>query len=135
MKMDKLNFPDLEKITAPYSLWDDDTRERARDSRDACDTWEVLNLDGKWELEAYPFEEHLTYRRAPVPVTQMTIPWHLVPEGYDVAAADEGGEAHAFGALRDGYVWHASTFHINDLPGFDRGTVDWKDSFQRRPVK
>jgi hypothetical protein len=75
----------------------------------------------------------VTYRTVPLPKTQDVIAWEKLPDWVEWVARNNSGEVWAYDAERF-YTYNGRRIRIDDFPGIVQiGTVDWKDSKQRRP--
>ena len=80
-----------------------------------------------------------THRTVPLPKTQDVIAWEKLPDWVEWVARDMGGEVFCFTTEPDFEYDHwqgtvGKDRRIDDFPGLVQvGTVDWKDSKQRRP--
>jgi len=73
------------------------------------------------------------YRTVPLPKTQDVIAWDRLPDWVEWVARNNSGEVWAYDAERF-YTYNGRRIRIDDFPGIVQiGTVDWKDSKQRRP--
>jgi hypothetical protein len=83
----------------------------------------------------------VTYRTVPLPKTQDVIAWDRLPDWVEWVARDATDEVHAYDdsdphlkGKDDQWMTFAHYRRIDDFPGLVQiGTVDWKDSKQRRP--
>jgi hypothetical protein len=104
---------------------------------------------GIWEKVEPTWHHNMIYRTLPLPAqrseqsslkTQDVIAWEKLPEWVEWVARDEDGWVWCYRLepLVCTGVWSspraARTRCIDDFPGIVQiGTVDWKDSKQRRP--
>ena len=96
---------------------------------------------GFWEETKPSFHSNVTYRTVPLPAnTQDVIAWERLPDRIEWVARDANGEVNGYvkEPYTDGYddQWlvYLDYARIDDFPGIVQiGTVDWKDSKQRRP--
>lgn len=132
--MDKLHFDDLTKITCPPGFLDDDTLQRLEawpHGREFWGTGGWIESDGLFSGSPY------VNRARPAPITQDVVPWHLLDDRLKVAVWDNGVAWAAEGAylIAGGGCWAVNGKHmrIDLLKGYQRGTVDWRNSRQLRP--
>lgn len=131
---------DMTNNRVPYGLLTDEERGALHEHKKAggeflftCDgdpDWGDL-VTPSWELE-------VVYRTLPLPKTQDVIAWEKLPDWAEWVARDRDGEVFSYDAeprLHE-REWGGRGQHarIDDFPGIVQiGTVDWKDSKQRRP--
>ena len=96
----------------------------------------------EWKGVTQPrFEDIITLRKKPVPLTKPVIPWDVIKDEYKWAARSAGGLVFAYTQKPDMYshcCWTSvgiSDCRLidNELLEFDPGTCDWKDSLVERP--
>jgi hypothetical protein len=136
---DKLNFPDLTKITAPLGLLDDDTYARLCAWSHGLEYWD----GGEWvgtTTKAPRRGGCWVYRARPAPLVPDSVDWSHVAEPYDWHARDESGSRSFYTRKPDltatywrleGRQWEAADSAA--VASYRRGTVDWRDSLISRP--
>ena len=87
--------------------------------------------DPSWSTEGI-------YRTVPLPKTQDVIAWDRLPAWVEWAERDEVGGVYAYHrepvSRSKDWVSYWNPLRIDEFPGIVQiGTVDWKDSKQRRP--
>jgi hypothetical protein len=95
---------------------------------------------GIWEKVEPTWFQNMTYRTVPLPKTQDVIAWEKLPDWDEWVARNNSGKVWAYQkepCMLSG-IWDnvSGDFRrIDDFPGIvvQIGTVDWKDSKQRRP--
>lgn len=133
--MNPLHNPYYTPLCKMDEVYGEGTVERLKAAKGP---WEYF-YGGRWiERTHKPFDMGVIYRLAPA--IPMTVPWSSIAEGWDWAAAteysawvdnyDPCGDPHGADMPREGRA-----ADITHLVGFSRGTVDWRDSLQRRPGK
>lgn len=91
--------------------------------------WSNLNINPAWNGT-------VAYRRASS--TQDVVPWGSIKEGWGWYARDDDGSCFVFPSkpkLKGGWFSGCDAKRVDYLVGHEIGTVDWKDSLQRRPGK
>jgi hypothetical protein len=93
--------------------------------------------EGVWSKCEPSWSNEGVYRTVPLPKTQDVIAWDRLPDWVEWVARD--GDGMVLGYVSDpplqlsGWYGPGGT-RIDDFPGIVQiGTVDWKDSKQRRP--
>jgi hypothetical protein len=128
---------DLTKITTPFGLLDEETRQALVAHGGP---YEFFTYNGDW-VEDVNFTglPAKTYRVKPQPLTKPTIDWsHVAPEYKWLARDFNGGgylyevkpeRSHDF-AIWSAYCGFAST---KGFASYQPGTCDWGDSLVERP--
>jgi hypothetical protein len=93
-----------------------------------------------WPREMENFLDHCVYRTVPLPKTQDVIAWDRLPNWAEWVARDKFDDfvsCYENEPHQEYNWWAVDTIRarrIDDFPGIVQiGTVDWKDSKQRRP--
>jgi len=129
---------DMTNNRVPYGLLTEEEKAALHEHEKAggefkywCDEW--AQVKSSWYY-------NMVYRTVPLPKTQDVIAWEKLPDWVAYVARDMDGSVWCFGAESEVCtgVWSSSTENyrrIDDFPGIvvQIGTVDWKDSKQRRP--
>lgn len=106
---------------------------RSRDRSAECD-WESARAP-VWDWDLYDYR---------IALTKDVYPWHLFTDDVVACARDKDGVVCAYnGEIElDGNTWSFVNYSnrnvgsiLNHLKDYKRGTVDWKDSLQMRPVQ
>ncbi len=134
---------DMTNNRVPYGLLTDEEKaalhehEKAGGSLKFIDpSYEVVG----WSDIHHPvWEDHVAYRTVPLPKTKDVIAWEKLPDWVEWVARDIAGGVFGYEFEPKGRdeKWLAMSRYrrIDDFPGIvvQIGTVDWKDSKQRRP--
>jgi hypothetical protein len=130
---------DMTKNRAPYGLLTAEEKAALHEHEKAGGVVEH-HCDGVWFKYAPSWLYNVVYRTLPLPLTQDLIAWEKLPDWVEWVARDEDGEVlgHSLepNISRDStWLAHGERRRIDDFPGIvvQIGTVDWKDSKQRRP--
>lgn len=132
---------DMTNNRVPYGLLTDEEKAALHEHEEAGGDFLVTTLGSPWFIKTSGgFTDHGTYRTAPLPKTQDVIAWEKLPDWVEWVARDESGKVHCSDveATTCGGHWMyrlpTDVRRIDDFPGLVQiGTVDWKDSKQRRP--
>jgi hypothetical protein len=94
--------------------------------------------DGVWFKSASSWLYSVVYRTVPLPKTQDVIAWERLPDWVEWVSRNDVGAvyAHRLEPNKNASCWFSPSMdrRIDDFPGIVQiGTVDWKDSKQRRP--
>jgi hypothetical protein len=123
----------------PYGLLTDEEKAALHEHEDAGGAFEYYHsVASVWTVTRPSWLEDCIYRTVPLPKTQDVIAWDRLPDWVEWVARDRDGEVFAYDAeprLHE-REWGGRGQHarIDDFPGIVQiGTVDWKDSKQRRP--
>jgi hypothetical protein len=122
----------------PYGLLTDAERAALHDHEKAGGEFEIHAGTSWWPEGNTPWHHKLILRTVPLPKTQDVIAWEKLPDWAEWVARDRDGEVFSYDAeprLHE-REWGGRGQHarIDDFPGIVQiGTVDWKDSKQRRP--
>jgi hypothetical protein len=88
---------------------------------------------GMWHPTIPSWTDDVVYRTVPLPKTQDVIAWEKLPAWVEWVARNNSGEVWAYDAERF-YSYNGRRIRIDDFPGLVQiGTVDWRESKQRRP--
>ena len=130
---------DMTNNRVPYGLLTDEEKAALTAHEKAGGTFEH-HCDGVWFKCALLWINDTIYRTVPLPKTQDVIAWERLPDWVEWVARDMDGKVwcHNGELRRDGSKWlnYSHEYRrIDDFPGIvvQIGTVDWKDSKQRRP--
>ncbi len=129
---------DMTNNRAPYGLLTDEEKAALHDHEKAGGVVSI-HLDQQWVVASKAREPWAVYGTVPLPKTQDVIAWEKLPDWVEWVARDEDGEVlgHSLepNISRDStWLAHGERRRIDDFPGIVQvGTVDWKDSKQRRP--
>jgi hypothetical protein len=132
---------DMTNNRVPYGLLTDEEKAALHEHEKAggkIEAW--LVVDG-WlpSVSVAPRYPDWVYRTVPLPAkTQDVIAWEKLPDRIEWVVRDEDGEVRGSEIkpelVVDYGVWDGPDIRIDDFPGIVQiGTVDWKDSKQRRP--
>jgi hypothetical protein len=118
---------DMTNNRVPYGLLTDEEKAALHEHEKAGGKIEYWC--GFWEETKPSFHSNVTYRTVPLPEkTQDVIAWDRLPDWVEWVARDMDGSVWCYEA---GGAVHR---RIDGFPGIVQiGTVDWKDSKQRRP--
>ena len=132
---------DMTNNRVPYGLLTAEEKAALREHKKAGGDFEH-HCDGVWFKSAPCWLYNVIYRTVPLPKTQDVIAWDRLPDWVEWVARDESGKVHCSDveATTCGGHWMyrlpTDVRRIDDFPGIVQiGTVDWKDSKQRRPRK
>ena len=97
-----------------------------------------IHLDQQWVVASKAREPWAVYRTVPLPKTPDVIAWDKLPKRFQWVAREENEEVWAYERQPYELGWwsfdEGDAIRIDDFPGIVQvGTVDWKDSKQRRP--
>ena len=131
---------DMTNNRVPYGLLTDAEKAALHEHWKAGGVVEH-HCDGVWFKYAPSWLYNVVYRTVPLPKTQDVIAWEKLPSNAVVVARDKNGEVHFYtdpDCYPEGTQWvvevECDCRRIDDFPGIVQiGTVDWKDSKQRRP--
>jgi hypothetical protein len=134
---------DMTNNRVPYGLLTDEEKAALHEHEKAGGMFEYKSPFGPerpWiEINKPSMITEMIYRTVPLPKTQDVIAWEKLPDWVEWVARDEDGEVlgHSLepNISRDStWLAHGERRRIDDFPGIVQvGTVDWKDSKQRRP--
>jgi hypothetical protein len=126
---------DMTNNRVPYGLLTDEEKAELHEHEKAGGKF-LLTCGGDqdWKPLSSPnWLDHMIYRTVPLPKTQDVIAWDRLPDWVEWVARNNSGEVWAYDAERF-YTYNGRRIRIDDFPGIVQiGTVDWKDSKQRRP--
>ena len=131
---------DLTKITTPFGLLDEETREALKAHGGPYEYWNSPINPSDWSDVGEPrWIEGTVYRVKPHPPTKPSIDWSRVAPKFRWLARDGDGTAWLYDEKPDAADWQwfgsgethgeAST-HASYCPG----TCDWRDSLVERPA-
>jgi hypothetical protein len=131
---------DMTQNRVPYGLLTDEEKAALHEHEKAGGGLVVAFDAGGWLKVSSVSFSGWVYRTVPLPEkTQDVIAWEKLPNWVEWVARDIDGKVFMYDAPPDlrGDEWvsrFAVQGPINDFPGLVQiGTVDWKDSKQRRP--
>jgi hypothetical protein len=134
---------DMTNNRVPYGLLTDEEKAALHEHEKAGGKFQARYSGTMFVDPVEPTWHHnIIYRTVPLPKTQDVIAWDRLPDWVEWVARDEiDGAIHAYDAnepwlTAEGGVWLTSWDYrrIDDFPGIVQiGTVDWKDSKQRKP--
>jgi hypothetical protein len=123
---------DMTNNRVPYGLLTAEEKAALHEHEKAGGAFEH-HCDGVWFKSASSWLYSVVYRTVPLPKTQDVIAWERLPDWVEWVARNNSGEVWAYDAERF-YTYNGRRIRIDDFPGIVQiGTVDWKDSKQRRP--
>jgi hypothetical protein len=128
---------DMTNNRVPYGLLTDEEKAALHEHEKAGGAFEYWACNG-WEQMKPTWFYNITYRPVPLPKTQDVIVWEKLPNWAEWVARDRDGEVFAYDAEprlheRDWGGLERHHARIDEFPGIVQiGTVDWKDSKQRR---
>ena len=130
---------DMTNNRVPYGLLTDEEKAALHEHEKAGGLIVVDLYDGAVQQTiSKHFQQHCVYRIVPLPKTQDVIAWEKLPERIQWVAREEDEEVWAYEYephVELGW-WsfdEGDAIRIDDFPGIVQiGTVDWKDSKQRR---
>jgi hypothetical protein len=133
---------DMTNNRVPYGLLTDEEKAALHEHEKAGGEFEryaPADLGG-WCYTLPEWCDESIYRTVPLPEkTQYVIAWEKLPDWAEWVARDRDGTICAYDEEPEYYInyWMFEGSHctrIDDFPGIVQiGTVDWKDSKQRRP--
>jgi hypothetical protein len=134
---------DMTNNRVPYGLLTDEEKAALHEHYKHAGAFKVSLGQEAWVGVLNPtWNRERVYRTAPLPKTQDVIAWDRLPDWVQWVARDMDGEIYARQAEPDLDCEHwqvtAGMFgmdcRIDDFPGIVQiGTVDWRESKQRRP--
>jgi hypothetical protein len=128
---------DMTNNRVPYGLLTDEEKAALHEHEKVGGEFEYWC--GIWEQIEPSWLRNMVYRTVPLPAkTQDVIAWEKLPDRIEWVVRDEDGEVRGSEIkpelVVDYGVWDGPDIRIDDFPGIVQiGTVDWKDSKQRRP--
>jgi len=128
---------DMTNNRVPYGLLDDDEWAALHAHEKAGGEFKCYCF-GVWSKCGPLWSNEDIYRTVPLPKTQDVIAWDRLPAWVEWVARDDVGAVRMYSdePKQGRFGWSATSkmFRIDDFPGIVQiGTVDWKDSKQRRP--
>jgi hypothetical protein len=132
---------DMTNNRVPYGLLTDEERGALHEHKKADGEFLFKAPNrGLWQSVCGPWWcVDYVYRTVPLPLTQDVIAWDKLPDWVECVARDKDGWVWCYRLEPEACtgVWSSPTEmqrRIDDFPGIVQiGTVDWKDSKQRRP--
>jgi hypothetical protein len=132
---------DMTNNRVPYGLLTDEEKDALEEHSENYGAFVFYAEDDRaWHPTRPVWVNDFIYRTVPLPAkTQDVIAWDRLPEWVEWVARDADFEVlgHSFepNISRDStWLGHGERRRIDDFPGIVQiGTVDWKDSKQRRP--
>jgi hypothetical protein len=123
---------DMTNNRVPYGLLTDEEKAALHEHEKAGGKVEYWTGAMWYEAQPHP-TFGCVYRTVPLPKTQDVIAWEKLPEWVQWVVRKESG--HVWGYDEDRfYSYNGRRIRIDDWPGIVQiGTVDWRDSKQRRP--
>ena len=123
---------DMSNNRVPYGLLTDEEAIALREHEKAGGEFEFY-WSGVWSKCGPSWSNEDIYRIVPLPKTQDVIAWEKLPAWVEWVMRKESG--HVWGYDEDRWSnLSGRNIRIDDWPGIVQiGTVDWKDSRQRRP--
>ena len=130
---------DMTNNRVPYGLLTYEEKAALHEHEKAGGKFEYWACNG-WEQVKPTWFYNITYRPLPLPKTQDVIAWEKLPDWVEWVARTAAGTSWGFECdPTPATGWwntqaNGEARRIDDFPGIVRiGTVDWKDSKQRRP--
>jgi hypothetical protein len=131
---------DMSNNRVPYRLLTEEEWAALREHKKAGGDLEYY-CDGVWSKCGPSWSTEGIYRTVPLPKTQDVIAWDRLPDWAQWVARDATDEVHAYDdsdphlkGKDDQWMTFAHYRRIDDFPGIVQiGTVDWRESKQRRP--
>jgi hypothetical protein len=128
---------DMTNNRVPYGLLTDEEKAALHEHEKAGGAFVFCGDEvGMWHPAIPVWTDEVVYRTVPLPKTQDVIAWEKLPDWVEWVARD--GDGMVLGYVSDpplqlsGWYGPGGT-RIDDFPGIVQiGTVDWKDSKQRR---
>jgi len=130
---------DMTNNRVPYGLLTDEEKAALHEHEKAggmIEAW--FDVKGWYAATNATFSDWV-YRTVPLPKTQDVIAWDRLPDWVEWVARDKDGIVRAYTeeprTMSCSWGNQGGSFRrIDDFPGIVQiGTVDWKDSKQRRP--
>ena len=125
---------DLTKITTPYGLLDDETKEALKAHGGPYEFWGFSQA--KWFPSNPSWHRGIIYR---VAHDKDTINWDHVADKFICMARDKNGEAYVYGLepTKGSHAWRIDVGYnmssVDVLSSYKRGTCDWRNSLMFRP--
>jgi hypothetical protein len=130
---------DMTQNRVPYGLLTDEEKAALHEHEKAGGEFEFTYSE-KWMRVSEPtWGSHASYRTVPLPKTQDVIAWERLPEWVEWVARSFGEVwAYEREPCMMSIMWdnvNGRHRRIDDFPGIvvQIGTVDWRESKQRRP--
>jgi hypothetical protein len=133
---------DMTNNRVPYGLLTDEEKAALHEHEKAGGKFEYWTGVMWYGAQPHPTLTRRIYRTVPLPKTQDVIAWDRLPAWVEWVARYADGEVVAYDEepeyRANWWLWSSSTrphLPIDKFPGIvvQIGTVDWKDSKQRRP--
>lgn len=129
---------DMRNNRVPYGLLTDEEKAALHEHEEGGGKIEFWC--GIWEKIEPTWHHNMIYRTVPLPKTQDVIAWEKLPDWAEWVSRDQDGEIYAWQdePIGNSFFWHTDSSEYRRIDGFPGivvkiGTVDWKDSKQRRP--
>jgi len=128
---------DMTNNRVPYGLLTDEEKAALHEHEKAGG--EFKYWCGEWAQVKPSWYYNMIYRTVPLPKTQDVIAWEKLPDWVEWVARNNSGGVWAYQKepLMLSIMWDnvgGDLRRIDDFPGIVfHGTVDWKESKQRRP--
>jgi hypothetical protein len=126
---------DMTNNRVPYGLLTDEEKAALRAHEKAGGEFVFHLSGGSWHgtpTVCCTYTDWI-YRTVPLPKTQDVIAWDRLPDWVEWVMRNNSGEVWVYDAERF-YSFNGRRIRIDDFPGIVQiGTVDWKESKQRRP--
>lgn len=129
---------DMSNNRVPYGLLTDEEKAALHDHEGKVEQFTSCG----WRdhvMHKVSYHPCVTYRTVPLPKTQDVIAWEKLPDWVEWVARDKNGDVWCYENEPTSFEdMHCSLIlpnrRIDDFPGIVQiGTVDWRDSLQRRP--
>jgi hypothetical protein len=128
---------DMSNNRVPYGLLTDEEAIALHEHEQAGGEFTFKGPTGTlWQKTQNPsWCDAYIYRTVPLPKTQDIIAWERLPDWVEWVARGAHGAVFGYGKEPNLCGAGSSIVRIDDFPGIvvQIGTVDWKDSKQRRP--
>ena len=128
---------DMTSNRVPYGLLTDEEKAALHEHKKAGGGFEYWAFN-RWEQVQPNWLYNIIYRTVPLPKTQDVIAWEKLPDWVEWVARQQDNRVYASAIDMEMYagLWisQSGVTRIDEFPGIVQiGTVDWKDSKQRRP--
>jgi hypothetical protein len=130
---------DMSNNRVPYGLLTDEEKAALKEHSENYGAFVIYAEDNKaWHPTSPVWVNYYIYHTVPLPKTQDVIAWDRLPAWAEWVARDEDGDVWGYAEEPqyrvDGWVFESAIVRIDDFPGIVQiGTVDWRESKQRRP--
>jgi hypothetical protein len=124
---------DMSNNRVPYRLLTAEEKAALHEHEKAGGEFEFTYSEIWMRVSEPTWGSHSSYRTLPLPKTQDVIAWDRLPDWVEWVMRKESG--HVWGYDEDRWSnFSGRNIRIDDWPGIVQiGTVDWRDSRQRRP--